>query len=77
MPTPPLPGAPVNIVGQGVVDNYSQTSQSFAIFTNNTWRVTDQFELTLGLRYTMDDKRLTGLQDNVNGNGYHPKGTSI
>ena len=67
--TPPLPGAPVNIVGQGVVDNYAQTSQSFAIFTNNTWRVTDQLELTLGLRYTMDDKRLTGLQDNVNGNG--------
>ena len=67
--TPPLPGAPVNIVGQGVVDHYSQSSKSIAIFTNNTWRLTDQLELTLGLRYTMDDKRLLASQDNINGNG--------
>ncbi|WP_395942647.1 TonB-dependent receptor [Brevundimonas sp.] len=66
---PPLPGAPLNIVGQGVVDHYSQRSETLALFTNNTWRVTDQFELTLGLRYTLDKKRLLGLQDNVNGNG--------
>jgi len=66
---PPLPGAPLNIVGQGVADHYSQSSKSVALFTNNSWRVTDQLELTLGLRYTMDDKRLLGLQDNINGNG--------
>ncbi|KAK0360262.1 hypothetical protein LTR94_027985, partial [Friedmanniomyces endolithicus] len=66
---PPLPGAPLNVVGQGVVDHYSQRSESFALFTNNTWRVTDQFDVTLGLRYTVDRKRLLGLQDNVNGNG--------
>ncbi len=67
--TPVLPGAPTSVLGQGVDDHYSQRSKSVALFTNNTWRVTDQFELTLGLRYTMDDKRLTALQDNVNGNG--------
>lgn len=66
---PPLPGAQVNIEGQGVDDHYAQKSESVALFTNNTWRVTDQFDLTLGLRYTMDKKRLIGLQDNINGNG--------
>lgn len=60
---------PVNILGQGVRDTYSQRSESVALFTNNTWRVTDQFEITLGLRYTMDNKRLQGIQDNINGNG--------
>lgn len=67
--TPILPGAPLNILGQGVVDHYGQRSQSVALFTNNSWRPTDQLELTLGLRYTLDSKRLIGLQDNVNGNG--------
>jgi iron complex outermembrane receptor protein len=66
---PPLPGAAVNILGQGVVDHYSQRSESLALFTNNSWRATEQLEFTLGLRYTLDNKRLTGLQDNVNGNG--------
>ncbi|WP_420471318.1 TonB-dependent receptor [Brevundimonas sp. FT23042] len=57
------------IVGQGVQDVYDQESTSFAIFTNNTWHVTDQFDLTLGLRYTLDDKSLDARQRNVNGNG--------
>lgn len=57
------------IVGQGYADTYDQDSTSYAIFTNNTWHVTDQFDLTLGLRYTIDDKSLNGVQDNINGNG--------
>ena len=56
-------------VGEGFRDNYDQDSSSFAIFTNNTWSVTEQFDITLGLRYTLDDKSLQGLQTNVNGNG--------
>lgn len=56
-------------VGQGYQDAYEQESTSFAIFTNNTWHVTDQFDVTLGLRYTMDEKSLDGLQQNLNGNG--------
>ena len=56
-------------VGQGYQDVYEQESTSFAIFTNNTWHVTDQFDVTLGLRYTMDEKSLDGLQQNLNGNG--------
>jgi iron complex outermembrane receptor protein len=66
---PVLPGSPVNILGQGVIDQYSQRSESFALFTNNTWRPTDRLDLTLGLRYTSDEKTLRGHQDNVNGNG--------
>ncbi len=62
-------GGPGFGVGQGFEDNYTQESTSFALFTNNTWHVTEQFDVTLGLRYTMDDKSLDGLQNNVNGNG--------
>ena len=56
-------------VGQGFQDVYSQDSTSFALFTNNTWHVTEQFDITLGLRYTMDDKSLQGLQRNTGTNG--------
>jgi iron complex outermembrane receptor protein len=56
-------------LGQGYADTYDQESTSYAIFTNNTWHVTDQFDLTLGLRYTMDDKSLDAHQQNLNGNG--------
>ncbi len=66
---PPNAFAPTHIVGQGVDDHYSQSSETFAIFTNNTWRVTDAFELTLGLRWTNDEKDLLVQQDNINGNG--------
>ena len=56
------------VVGQGYRDAYEQGSTSFAIFTNNSWHVTDAFDITLGLRYTQDDKSLDGIQDNINGN---------
>jgi len=51
--------------GLGYIDKYEQESTSYALFTNNTWHVTDQFDLTLGLRYTMDDKSLEGRQQNA------------
>jgi iron complex outermembrane receptor protein len=56
-------------VGQGFEDEYDQASNSYALFTNNTWHVTDAFDLTLGLRYTIDEKALRGQQTNTNGNG--------
>lgn len=56
-------------VGQGYEDVYDQDSTSYAVFTNNTWHVTEQFDITLGLRYTLDEKSLQGLQTNTNGNG--------
>ncbi|WP_339933770.1 TonB-dependent receptor [uncultured Brevundimonas sp.] len=62
-------GGPGFIVGQGYRDAYQQESTSFAIFTNTSWHVTDAFDITLGLRYTQDDKSLDGQQLNTNGNG--------
>jgi outer membrane receptor protein involved in Fe transport len=59
---------PTFTAGQSLEDTYSQRSDSLAVFTNNTWHVTEQFDLTLGLRYTMDEKRLLGLQNNVGAN---------
>ena len=62
-------GGPGFTVGQGFRDSYNQESTSYALFTNNSWHVTEQFDITLGLRYTLDDKSVRGLQTNVNGNG--------
>ena len=39
-------------------DYFSQTSESFALFTNNSYKITDALELTVGLRYTSEDKSL-------------------
>ena len=58
-------GGPTISAGQSYRDTYSQRSDSVAIFTNNTWSVTEQFDVTLGLRYTYDEKQLIGLQSNT------------
>jgi iron complex outermembrane recepter protein len=58
-------GGPTFNAGQSFEDRYSQRSDSIAVFTNNTWSLTDQFDITLGLRYTYDEKRLLGVQSNV------------
>ena len=65
----PSATAPVFGTGKAYQDHYSQKSESVALFTNNTWHVTDAFDLNLGLRYTYDSKRLSGLQDNLGTNG--------
>lgn len=65
-PSPLAPTGPAFPAGQSIEDVYDQRSDSFAIFTNNTFAVTDQFDITLGLRYTLDDKTLRGTQDNGN-----------
>ena len=56
-------------LGQAYADHYSQRSDSIALFTNDTWRLTDTFDITMGLRYTYDKKRLLGVQDNLGANG--------
>ena len=61
-------GGPTFTAGQTFADNYSQRSDSIALFTNNSWHVTDAFDLTLGLRYTYDEKRLLGAQRNLGPN---------
>ncbi|HEV7227105.1 TonB-dependent receptor [Brevundimonas sp.] len=60
-------GGPAFAAGQSLEDVYLQRSDSFAVFTNNTFSVTDQLDITLGLRYTYDDKGLEGRQRNGTG----------
>jgi len=65
---PTAPTGPGFGAGHGVQDHYRQTTESFAIFTNNSLHLTDKFDVTLGLRYTLDDKSLSGVQDNLGTN---------
>jgi iron complex outermembrane receptor protein len=36
--------------------SYSQKNQSFALFANNTFKLTDKFKITAGLRWTWEEK---------------------
>ncbi len=62
-PYNPWPGyeqiAGANLYGHGARDSYEQESQSWALFTHNTVELQNDFELTLGLRYTVEDKSMT------------------
>ncbi len=42
----------------GYDDLYEQKSDTFALFTNNTIKITDRFEATIGVRYTDESKDL-------------------
>jgi iron complex outermembrane receptor protein len=53
--------------GFGANDRYLQNSKTAALFTNNTWRATDALDVTLGLRYTREDKQLDSAYSNPNG----------
>lgn len=53
--------------GQGIYDRYDQRATTVALFTNNTWHVTDAFEITGGLRYTSEEKKLDTYQTNSDG----------
>ncbi|MBO9706730.1 MAG: TonB-dependent receptor [Caulobacter sp.] len=53
--------------GQGLRDQYKQRAKTVALFTNNTWHVTDAFDITAGLRYSIDDKKLDTYQSTTDG----------
>lgn len=57
----------VGFTGLGSRDNFEQRSRSVALFTNNTLHATDALDITLGLRYTRDRKRLDAAYSNPNG----------
>ncbi len=44
--------------GIGLNDTFSQTSRNYALFTHNVIRFTDRLNLTLGARYTNEEKTL-------------------
>lgn len=56
-----------NFTGLGALDHHRQNAKSTAFFTNNTWHATDALDLTLGLRYTQEDKELDSSFSNPNG----------
>ncbi|HWU81258.1 MAG TPA: TonB-dependent receptor [Caulobacter sp.] len=53
--------------GQGLRDRYDQRATTIALFTNDTWHVTDAFEITAGLRYTSEEKKLDTYQTSTDG----------
>src|SRR6185369_7265802 len=68
---PLFTGRPANgstfVLGQGQDDLYNQKEEGFALFTNNSYKITDQLELTVGLRYTWEDKDLNTFWSNTDG----------
>ena len=56
-----------NFSGLGAHDRYLQNAKSLAFFTNNTWHASDALDLTLGLRYTREEKDLQARFTNPNG----------
>ena len=53
--------------GFATFDKHEQDSDSIAIFTNNTFVLTDAFEVTAGLRLTSDTKDLTSTYQTFGG----------
>ena len=54
-----LPPGQVFQEGHGVVeDAFKQSVESWALFSHNTFRVTEEFEITLGMRYTEETKNM-------------------
>lgn len=47
-------------------DTYKQNGKNWALFTHNIVHITDRLDLTLGLRYTNDRKKLTASFTNDN-----------
>ena len=55
----------VNDLGDNT-SNYFQESRNWAIFTHNIFNITDQLSLTLGLRYTSENKDFSATFNNNN-----------
>jgi len=51
----------------GQSDSYRQTEKSYAFFTNETFSLTKSFDLTLGLRYTHEEKDADANYTNPDG----------
>jgi iron complex outermembrane recepter protein len=59
------PGA--TFAGTGYSDTYQQTARSFALFTNETWNITQGLDLTVGLRGTEEKKTATASYNSIGG----------
>ena len=56
----------VNPAGASATNRYTQNSESWSVFTHNTFDVTDQLSLTVGLRYSDESKDGSYTQPSVN-----------
>ena len=53
--------------GQGQNDTYTQKEDGGAIFTNDSYKITDKLTVTAGARYTWEKKDLSTLWNNTDG----------
>jgi len=53
--------------GTGYDDGYQQTARSFALFTNETWNITQGLDLTFGLRGTEEKKTAVAAFNSIGG----------
>ena len=53
--------------GAGLTDVYRQNDETVAVFTNNTIDITRQWDVTLGLRFTHDDKDVRSFYTTTGG----------
>ena len=51
--------------GQGDVDSYRQRTDSYSLFTNETYHVTSKFDINVGVRYSIDNKVDNSLNQNL------------
>ncbi len=61
------PGGANYVGGDGSQDRYRQSNDSYSVFTNNTYHITNKLEANIGLRYTLDDKTLNNVDTNIGG----------
>ncbi|MEO6517618.1 MAG: TonB-dependent receptor [Pseudoxanthomonas sp.] len=54
-------------VGDASDDSYKQNAKSASLFTNNTFHATDKFDITVGARYTREEKQLQSDYNNPDG----------
>ncbi len=65
-PTPLQTFTGVNPNGTNNVNRFQQDAKSYAVFTHNSFEITDGLELTLGARYSWEDKSGGFTQTAVN-----------
>ena len=51
--------------GQGDVDQYRQRTDTYSLFTNETYHFTRKFDINIGARYTIDNKVDNSLNQNT------------
>jgi iron complex outermembrane receptor protein len=63
----PIPGATIPTSPDSTDFYYGQDTESWAAYGQTTYAVTDQFDLTLGIRYTEDEKDAFLYNQNIAG----------